>query len=59
MKKKTLIELFIYIIVVIVAITLLMTYKPKQKLINIDSDFKIGDQRGDFSGSIPVQQPKH
>jgi hypothetical protein len=47
MKRKTLIELFIYVIVVVVGITLLLTSKPKQKPIQINSDFKIEDQRGD------------
>lgn len=46
MKKKTLIELFIYVIVVVVGVTLLLTSKPEQKQIQINSDFKIGDQRG-------------
>ena len=48
MKKKILIELFIYVIVVVVGITLLLTSKPKTKPIHINSDFKIGDQRGDM-----------
>ena len=47
MKKKTLIELFIYVIVVVISITLLLTSKPTQKPIQINSDFKIGVQRGD------------
>lgn len=47
MKKKTLVELFIYVIIVVVGTTLLLTDKPKQKPIQINSDFRIGDQRGD------------
>lgn len=45
MKRKMLIELFFYIIIVVVSITLLLTHKPSYKQIQIDSDFKIEDQR--------------
>ena len=41
MKKKLLIELFIYIIVVVIGIVLLLTNKPKEKPLHINSDFKI------------------
>jgi len=41
MKKKLIIELFIYIIVVVIGVILLFTSKPKDKPIHINSDFKI------------------
>lgn len=55
MKKKTLVELFIYVIIVVVGITLLFTNKTKEKPIQINSDFKIEDQRGAGYDSILVQ----
>lgn len=49
MKKKILIELFIYVLAVVVGITMLLTSEPTTKTtpIQINSDFKIGNQRGD------------
>lgn len=41
MGKKAIIELFIYIIIVVVGIVLLFTYKTEKKPIQIPSDFKI------------------
>lgn len=63
MKKKLLIELFIYIIVVVIGIVLLLTNKPDDKPIHIDSDFKIieGDYtyqdnvRRQIYATIPMQ----
>ena len=55
MKKKTLVELFIYVIIVVIGITLLFTNKPNEKPIQNNSDFEIGDQRGADHGTILVQ----
>jgi hypothetical protein len=41
MKKTSLIELFIYIIIVVVGVIMLYTFKPEKKPIEIPSDFKI------------------
>jgi len=41
MKKKLLIELIIYVILAIIGIILLFTYKPEKEPINIPSDFII------------------
>lgn len=41
MKKKLLIELIIYVIMTIIGIILLFTYKPEKEPINIPSDFII------------------
>ncbi|MCX7748248.1 MAG: hypothetical protein N2645_15380 [Clostridia bacterium] len=61
MKKKTLIELFIYLIAAVVAIALFLSSKPEQKPIQINSDFKVGGQssRGVEHDFIPMQQSKH
>lgn len=59
MKKKIIIELFIYIIIVIVGIALLITSKPEKKPIKINSDFKVGEQRGYSRDSVSMQQPEH
>ncbi|WP_164995934.1 hypothetical protein [Clostridium niameyense] len=54
MKKKLLIELFIYVTIVIVGLILLFTYKPKQKSIDIPSDYKI--ERSDSSAFVSFKQ---
>lgn len=54
MKKKLLIELFIYVVLVIVGFILLFTYKPKQKPIDIPSDFKI--IRGESGAFVSIKQ---
>lgn len=59
MKKKIIIELFIYVIVVVVGIALLITSKPEKEPIKINSDFKVGEQRGYSRDSVFVQQPEH
>jgi quinol-cytochrome oxidoreductase complex cytochrome b subunit len=41
MRKKMLLELFVYVLVVIIGLILLFTYKPNQKPVDIPSDFKI------------------
>lgn len=47
MKKKMIIELFIYIIVVAVSITLLLTGKQEEKPVQINPDFKLADRKGE------------
>ena len=54
MKKKLLMELFIYVVIVIVGSILLFTYKPKQKPIDIPKDFKI--VRSEGSAFISIKQ---
>ncbi len=54
MKKKMLIELFIYVAIVIVAFIFLFTYKPKQKTIDVPSDYKIS--RGEANAIISNEQ---
>jgi hypothetical protein len=59
MKKKIIIELFIYVIFVVVGIALLITSKPEKKPIKINSDFKVGEQRGYSRDSVFMQQSEH
>lgn len=47
LKKKLLIELIIYVVLVIVGIILLFTYEPKERKIIIPNDFKLGIERGE------------
>ncbi|MBC2579377.1 hypothetical protein HGI79_03485 [Clostridium sp. DJ247] len=54
MKKKSLIELFIYIIIVLVGIILLFTFKPQNKPIKIPSDFKIA-ARGEYNAFVYIK----
>jgi hypothetical protein len=46
LKKKLLIELIIYVVLVVVGIILLFTYEPKEKEIIIPQDFRLGLERG-------------
>lgn len=50
MKKKLLIELFVYVIIVVVGTLLLFTHKPKQNLIEIPSEFKI--ERNEIGAAV-------
>ena len=59
MKKKTIIELFIYVIVVVVGVVLLLTSKSDIKPIKMNSDFKVSGQRGSVHVTVPVQQSEH
>lgn len=53
MKKKLLIELFVYVIIVVVGTLLLFTHKPKQDPIEIPSEFKI--ERNEISAALFIQ----
>ena len=57
LKKKLLIELFIYVAIVIVSLILFFTYKPKEKPITIPSDFKI--VRSESSDFVSIKQSKY
>jgi len=58
MKKKLLIELIIYAVIVVIGIILLFTYEPKQQEIIIPSDFKIEAEveRGETDVTLPNEQ---
>ncbi|MGV8147313.1 MAG: hypothetical protein ACLKAK_12960 [Alkaliphilus sp.] len=55
MKKKLLIELIIYAVIVVIGIILLFKYEPKEHEIIIPSDFKIQTEveRGEVNVTIP------
>lgn len=50
MKKKLLIELFVYILLVVIGIILMFLYEPEEKEIIIPQDFKI--ERGETDALI-------
>jgi hypothetical protein len=54
MRKKSLIELFIYIIIVVVGIILMFTFKQEKKPIKIPSDFKIA-VRGEYNAFVYIK----
>lgn len=53
MKKKLLIELFIYVIIAVVGTFLLFTHKTKQNPIEIPSEFKI--ERNENGAALFIQ----
>ena len=55
MKKKTLIELIIYMLIAIIGIILLFTYKPKEIEIHIPSGFEVEALGGDKHASLSVE----
>ena len=59
MKKKLLIELFIYVVLVVIGIVLLFTYKPKKVEIIIPQDFQIEQKGGVNDAALPFEQWKH
>lgn len=54
MRKESLIELFIYIIIVVVGVIMLFTFKPEKKPIKIPSDFKIS-ARGEYNAFVHIE----
>ena len=55
MKRKVLVELFLYIIIVVIGVILLLSQKPRDTPIQINTDFEVVEQRGDVNGSVPMQ----
>lgn len=53
MKKKMIIELIIYMVLVVIGITLLFVYKPREKIITLPQDFKVEQEGGVNDASIP------
>jgi hypothetical protein len=51
-KKKLLIELIIYVVLVVIGIILLFTYESKEKEIIIPQDFKIEMGRGASNATV-------
>lgn len=54
MKKKTLIELFVYLVIVAIGIILLFTHKPKEIEIHIPNDFTVELIGGEEDASLSI-----
>ena len=55
MKKKMIIELIIYMVLVIIGTTLLFAYKPREKIIIVPQDFQIEQEGGLNDAVIPIE----
>lgn len=55
MKRKVIIELFLYIIVVIASLIILLSEKPKPEYYQMQPDYEMSDRGGDESAVIPMQ----
>ena len=55
MKKKLLIEVFIYVVLVVIGIVLLFTYEPRKVEIIIPQDFQIEQEGGVNDATLPFQ----
>ena len=53
MKKKIIIELILYMVLVVIGITLLFVYKPREKIIAVPQDFQVEQEGGVNDASIP------
>ena len=53
LKKKMIIELIIYMVLVVIGITLLFAYKPREKIIIVPQDFQIEQEGGLNDAAIP------
>ena len=56
MKKKMIIELIIYMVLVVIGITLLFVYKPREKIIIVPQNFQIELEGGLKDAAIPNEQ---
>lgn len=56
MKKKMVIELIVYMVLVVIGITLLFAYKPREKIIIVPQDFQIEQEGGLNDAAIPNEQ---
>ncbi|HAE61665.1 MAG TPA: hypothetical protein DCG38_04975 [Eubacteriaceae bacterium] len=57
MKKKLLIELFVYAVILAIGIILLFTYKVEKRYFIIPSEFNYQEVQDD--AFIPIKQSKH
>lgn len=55
LKKKLVIELMIYIVIVVIGIIMLFVYEPKEVKIILPQDFKIEQEWGDKDAFIPIE----
>ncbi|WP_202708510.1 hypothetical protein [Sporosalibacterium faouarense] len=55
MKKKLVIELIIYIVIVIIGIIMMIMYQPKEVEVVLPKDFQIEQEGGAGDAFIPIQ----
>ena len=55
MKKKLVIELMIYIVIVVIGIIMLFMYEPKEVDIVLPKDFQIEQEGGINDALIPIE----
>lgn len=53
LKKKMVIELMIYVVLVVIGIIMLLAYKPRERIIIVPQDFQIEQEGGVNDASIP------
>ena len=56
MKKKMVIELIVYMVLVVIGIALLFAYKPREKIIIVPQDFQIEQEGGLNDAAISNEQ---
>ena len=55
LKKKMVIELLIYMILVIIGVILLFVYKPRDRIIIVPQDFQMQQEGGVSDAVIPYK----
>lgn len=55
LKKKMVIELLFYIVLVIIGIILLFVYKPRDRIIIVPQDFQVQQEGGVSDAVIPYK----
>ncbi len=55
LKKKMVIELLIYMILVIIGVILLFVYKPRDRIIIVPQDFQVQQEGGVSDAVIPYK----
>ncbi|SNT21575.1 hypothetical protein SAMN05446037_10542 [Anaerovirgula multivorans] len=53
LKKKMVIELIIYIVLVVIGVIMLFAYKPRERIIIVPQDFQVEQEGGVRDASIP------
>lgn len=53
LKKKMIIELLIYIVLVVIGIIMLFAYRPRERIIIVPQDFQVEQEGGVNDASIP------
>ena len=53
LKKKIIIELIIYMVLVVIGIIMLFAYRPRERIIIVPQDFQVEQEGGVNDASIP------